>query len=476
MEYKFKLDSSKFTITPEGFLDCVGACARIGNQTYHEDGEPFVEFRPEDEVFHPDSLESHKLKPITIRHPDALVDSENFQMLTVGVTGVVPRKDGDFLLNDFRVMDKDAVRGILDRRDRGQSTEISMGYDRVLDKKTGEFRGQKYDGIQRNIRINHAALLDEGQARAGAGAKLRLDNNENNELALYLLDQGKGKYKSLWSINVDKKVFKTIEDAKKAAGEFGNVDKAEEGLSTFQFRQNDSEKLKEGNIKIFSVPGKQGISLLFGALKDEGTKTMPKLIRKAIKAGTFRMDALEGDYHKDSETIIKALTNKLDEAVETINTLVDEAGTAKGEKDKLQAKADEMEKENKKLTADNKELSDVNSIRVQKMITDRSDLEAVAGCFKIDCKGKSDSDIKDAIILADDKDLDIKDKSEDYKQARYDMIAARAKKDEKAFDSSKQSFGEFRKNAQESKGKEKKDSRAEFAKKSAEAWKTKKAA
>ncbi len=475
MEYKFKLDSAKFTKTPEGFLDCVGACARIGNQVYFKDGEPFTEFRPEEEVFSKDSFESHKQKPITARHPDSLVDSDNVTSLFVGVTGVSPRRDGDFLLNDFRIMDKSAVKSILDRRDRGESTEISMGYDRDLDKVPGEFRGKKYDGIQRNIRINHAALLDEGQARAGAGAKLRLDNgNEAEQLALYLLDQGNRKTSPLRSVNIDKTVFKTSKLAKEAAKEFGSIEKMKDERGLFEFIQTDSQNIKD--LKTFSVPGKKGISLVFGTLKDKGEKTMGNLNRVAVNVGTFRMDALTGSYHDDSEAIVNSLTTKLDEAVGVITTLTGEKTSSKAILDKLQAKFDGVEKENKKLTGEVGVLSDVNSERVQKMIGDRADLEAVAGCYEIDCKGKTDAVIRDAVILADDKDFISDGKSDDYKQARYDMIAGRAKKDQKAFDASKESFGQFRKNAHDSKGTEKQDARVKFAKKSADAWKTKKAA
>lgn len=173
--YKFKLDAEKFKITPEGYLDCVGACARIGIQTYHDNGGPSKEFRSEKEVFHPDSLETHKLVPVTIQHPESLVNSESFKDFTIGMTGTTPRRDGDHLLNDFRIMDKDAVDWVLKRRDRGEPTEISMGYNSGIDPTPGEFRGEKYDALQKDIRINHAALCDQGEARAGREAKLRLD-------------------------------------------------------------------------------------------------------------------------------------------------------------------------------------------------------------------------------------------------------------------------------------------------------------
>jgi hypothetical protein len=57
--------------------------------------------------------------------------------------------------------------------------EVSMGYTaEVVPEKGIAPDGQHYDAVQRNIRFNHMALLPQGHARAGSGARLRLDGHQ----------------------------------------------------------------------------------------------------------------------------------------------------------------------------------------------------------------------------------------------------------------------------------------------------------
>lgn len=51
--------------------------------------------------------------------------------------------------------------------------ELSLGYSLDLDETPGVWNGQPYDAIQRNIRINHLALVEK--ARAGEQARLNID-------------------------------------------------------------------------------------------------------------------------------------------------------------------------------------------------------------------------------------------------------------------------------------------------------------
>ena len=54
--------------------------------------------------------------------------------------------------------------------------ELSLGYNLTLDETPGEWNGQHYDAIQRDIRINHLALGRE--ARAGEQARLNIDGRD----------------------------------------------------------------------------------------------------------------------------------------------------------------------------------------------------------------------------------------------------------------------------------------------------------
>lgn len=52
----------------------------------------------------------------------------------------------------------------IDLVESGEQREISCGYHYDPDMTPGIFRGEKYDGIMRNIRGNHVAIVEEGRA------------------------------------------------------------------------------------------------------------------------------------------------------------------------------------------------------------------------------------------------------------------------------------------------------------------------
>ena len=55
--------------------------------------------------------------------------------------------------------------------------ELSLGYELDLDETPGTWNGEPYDAIQKNIRVNHLALVDK--ARAGDQARLNTDGLDN---------------------------------------------------------------------------------------------------------------------------------------------------------------------------------------------------------------------------------------------------------------------------------------------------------
>lgn len=485
--YKFKLDAEKFKITPEGYLDCVGVCARTGIQTYIDNGKPFKEFRSEQEVFNHDSLKTHKLVPVTIQHPESVVNSENFKNFTIGVTGTSPRKDGDHLLNDFRIMDKEAVDWIIERRDRSESVEISMGYNSEIDPTPGEFRGETYDALQKNIRINHAALCDQGQARAGRSAKLRLDNDPNSkELALFLLDRKATD--SLKAIVVSKKIANTVEDARKIAREFGATGKVEVTESDFSFGQTDPGNFKTDSltIKTFNIPGKEGVSLVFGTLK-ERKDSMKTFKKDGVNIDNFHMDQVELEYHDDSESVVSLIGRKLDEAIGVIKDMIASRDTAKKDSEEaiatekketegMKARADQFETDNKKLKEEVNELTNLDSDRMQGLIKDKSKIKAVAAYFKVDTKDKTDKQIKLDVIKTVSSDFDTEkeeNQGDGYVNGRFDLIFDTAREDIEKMETSKDSLSSFLKNAEEKKkGTQKTDIRAKFMADSQNAWKT----
>jgi len=168
-----RFDVAKVKLTPQGGRVASAHIARAGILEYRQpDGSIRRELRPEDEVFHPDSLKSFAHATLTDDHPGGLVGPDNWKRVTIGHVAGEPSRDGDFVAASLHVQHGDSIK----KAENGELVELSSGYTCILDKTPGEWRGQRYDAVQRQIRGNHVALLPEGWGRAGPDVRLRLDS------------------------------------------------------------------------------------------------------------------------------------------------------------------------------------------------------------------------------------------------------------------------------------------------------------
>ena len=167
--------------TPNGFLECDAMIARTGIQTYHRgDGTIRREYRPPEEVFKADALARAAKVPITFTpdtpnwHPQEPVTAANARQYTVGITGDQVKADGKWVKTTALIFDARAI----EKAESGEFAQLSCGYECDLDMTPGTTPdGEKYDGVQTNIRINHVAMVRA--ARAGPEARLRLDADDN---------------------------------------------------------------------------------------------------------------------------------------------------------------------------------------------------------------------------------------------------------------------------------------------------------
>jgi hypothetical protein len=173
---EIRLDAGKLgkaKRTPQGGARIPATLTRTGILEYRRaDGTVRKEYRPKDEVFRQDSLDQLLGAPVTVGHV-AMIDAANWREHAKGhVIGNI-RQDGPRVAADIDVQDADTLKRI----DSGDLTEISLGYRVDYDPTPGEFNGERYDGVQRNIRYNHVALLESGKGRAGRDIGLRLDDS-----------------------------------------------------------------------------------------------------------------------------------------------------------------------------------------------------------------------------------------------------------------------------------------------------------
>ena len=147
---------------PEGYLLCLNVpVARTGCQKYlpEELGmaglEPLSVYRPEEEVFSPETIASFEGMPVTNDHPPDGVDVSNIRALQKGHAHNVRRGSGeesDLLLADLIITDPILIDLVLSGK-----REISCGYTYELCEENERY-------IQRKIRGNHVAVVDAGRA------------------------------------------------------------------------------------------------------------------------------------------------------------------------------------------------------------------------------------------------------------------------------------------------------------------------
>lgn len=164
------------TVTEEGYLIVPSNIARTGVQDYRAyelgldaDGmDPMKVIRlhrPPEEVFDAASMASFDGKPVVLGHPDEPVTSENWSGLAVGEV-IEIRRAGDMLAGKVIIKARSAIDAV-----QAGTVELSNGYRFKLDMTSGRTSdGEAYDGIQRQIRGNHVALV--GSARCGSACRL----------------------------------------------------------------------------------------------------------------------------------------------------------------------------------------------------------------------------------------------------------------------------------------------------------------
>ena len=174
-----RLDSTKLGhtfFTEEGYLRDRPILTSTGIFEYHNpDGSVRRELRIPEEVFDPESLASYEGKPIIITHDAGLVDKNNVTQHQIGTILTKGYQDGDDVRAEIVINDTDSMKAC-------GLKELSLGYSLDLDETPGVYNGERYDAVQRNIRINHLALVRE--ARAGDQARLNIDSRDSDSKIL----------------------------------------------------------------------------------------------------------------------------------------------------------------------------------------------------------------------------------------------------------------------------------------------------
>lgn len=155
-------------MTDEGYMIADSFVARTGIQLYRGDevGRPDMPIvrvmRTEDEVRSPDAMRSYSHAPVTMGHPAEMVTADNWKEHARGeVSTEAEWQDGKIKM-PLILKDAEAIEAV-----RNGTREWSVGYMATVD---FDAAGDGYDAVQRDIRVNHIALVRRGRG----GSELRI--------------------------------------------------------------------------------------------------------------------------------------------------------------------------------------------------------------------------------------------------------------------------------------------------------------
>jgi len=320
---EFKLYAGE---TPEGYLRGYALGTKVGVFPYQDaKGEVHYEYRPAEELFRAETLDSMKGIPVTLDHPnEGLVTAENADRLMRGFTGADVRPDGDRIYTDLTITHKAAIEAVRG----GTRQQLSYGYEVELVAKAGDYQGQKYDFVQTAIRYNHLALVEqarmgpEARVNVDAGAAgvpvLRLDGGGNQILPIIdntiMTDQTvcpTKEVRAMVKVTIDEIQYDAAPEVAKA------LEKAQAGAVVDKARlEGLKEVTLDGGVKVLGDPKlAEALAKALGerdglkAKLDEAAKSQDALIQAAATTRLRILDAGRKVLNQDAVARLEGMSN-----------------------------------------------------------------------------------------------------------------------------------------------------------------------
>lgn len=269
------------------------------------DGSVEMEAKLPTELLSEVTVDSANSKPVTDNHPDELVTQVNASKYMKGFTATNAHVENDALKVDMTITDKSLINEI----NKGKQ-ELSIGFETEVVPKKGEYKGVAYDSVQRNIQINHVAVVEQG--RAGHSVRLLGDSAEMIEQDAH---QKKGKQMETTKVRLDNAdVTVATEDANRIIQlDADNSDKAKKIAEL-------ENQIKEKQKELDELKGKS----------DEEKKNADKAQAKA-DAAEKELEDLKKKYSEDA--MEKAVTSRM-ELINKVKPYVGDSYEFKGKSEK----------------------------------------------------------------------------------------------------------------------------------------------
>lgn len=157
-----QIDANGFWSIKNNPISKVGVFPYLGRQIDPslEPDKVYMVLRPAEELFNEETLESFNENPVPLVDDHTMIGEEYTPAEKKGIDGVVNNihQEGDALVGDISIY-SEAMKNKISKGKK----DLSMGYFCTYDLEEGDYNGQHYDAIQRNIRSNHVALVDRGR-------------------------------------------------------------------------------------------------------------------------------------------------------------------------------------------------------------------------------------------------------------------------------------------------------------------------
>jgi len=315
----YSLTTSTRKKTPQGFIisDVVLAKAGILRYKGSEIGrtdEPdriFNVYRPPEELFKKETMDSFKFLPLTIDHV-AMVDEDNLEEIEQGSTTENVYQEKDLLKSRVIFRTKKAKKAI--------DSELSIGFYTEYDFTPGKTpEGEDYDAVQTAITGNHVALVTKGRC-GGQCRVLDSEPNGDNPMKKQLIRIGST------DCELDENVAHKVEFAVKALDQEkkdlqDQLDKVQAQLDSANEELKDKKKELESLEKKTSAEAMDSainskLNVIKSALKvqkdfDYSGKTENEIRREIVSTAVK-----DSDFSEKSDAYIEA---RFDSIVENID-------------------------------------------------------------------------------------------------------------------------------------------------------------
>lgn len=294
--------------------------------------------------------------PITRGHPKAKIVTDRSEVLGWAVSGTIED-------DELRVVLAIADKGLIEDIKSKKLTDVSAGQFSAMDNTlSGEFNGKHYNATQRDIFVDHIAIVPTGRCSTSDGCGLKLDAVEEEELKE---EEKEGEKESSENMEVGK-AEKEVEAAIKIIAAIPK--KLEEIESVLKEAKEEKE-----------VPGPV-------ATKIKKAESLAGTVKTEVKKGEAKLEtavnALGGEAEKKEGSDYPNAPARGDSKEEVPEVKTDEK--LKASVDEIRAELDAMKAEEKGLLVDElvsiqdvKKPDELNKLSIDALKSDLEMLKAV---------------------------------------------------------------------------------------------------